>query len=785
MISSFPSEAFAAPWPWALAAAAAAASLLVALGRARRVRRRVPPALAKAAAEGAATFRLRDGRARALDAAARARLGWRGRLGLRRSAPARALFAGLSPADPENARPLERALDALEEGGVAFRQMLQDEAGRLWELAGLTAGAGAYLTLRGAEGAARELIALRREARALREERDRLAAIIDGAPILMWRRDAEGRLIWANAPYRALAGAQDGTQDGAKDGAQVGALRELRSGDPRAEGQGAFRAEGRRSAFEPATGRRRWFDVRLAPQPDGSELGYGIDAAPIVDAEASLRRFVETLTGAFANLSVGLAIFDAERRLGLFNPAFADLMGLDPAWLASRPGLSDVLVRLRESRALPDQADFASWRRELMSLFDDPAAADYAEMWNLPGERAIRVVARPHPQGAVAFLFEDVTETARLERKYLTEVKRRRATMDRLDEAVAAFGPSGAAQFANPAFARVWGFRPGDEGAPARLSDVVARCRELSRPPTDGAPDPWDRLLEMMAREDSRTAWAQRIDLKDGRALQARFAPLPDGSILTAFTDITAAERVAAALRERNEALEAADEVRSALISQLSERLRRPLGAIIGASRLLLDDAQAARGLDQRTIGCVNAVVRAAAEVEAVILGAGDMAPDISGEAAQAELGARRWGPAFAALVARAERAAAARGVRLDAEAAEPAAAAVIGASARSRRIVMSLATAAIQNTAPGGAVRLGCVVTQDGVRAWTEEPASGGGEDRGLAHELASRLAESCGARIDVSTDDGRTRVCCALPRAEIVSLPSGGRPEAPADSG
>ena len=65
---------------------------------------------------------------------------------------------------------------------------------------------------------------------------------------------------------------------------------------------------------------------------------------------------------------IGLAVFDKNRRLGLFNPALTDLVKIDAVWLAGRPSLRDFLERLRETRQMPEQKDFASWRRKLSEL---------------------------------------------------------------------------------------------------------------------------------------------------------------------------------------------------------------------------------------------------------------------------------------------------------------------------------------------------------------------------------------------------------------------------------
>ena len=63
--------------------------------------------------------------------------------------------------------------------------------------------------------------------------------------------------------------------------------------------------------------------------------------------------------------------------------------------------------------------------------------------------------------------------------------------------------------------------------------------------------------------------------------------PLPDGATLVTFADVTASKRYERALEERNEALIAADRLKSQFIGHVSYELRTPLTNIIGFSELL------------------------------------------------------------------------------------------------------------------------------------------------------------------------------------------------------
>ena len=64
-------------------------------------------------------------------------------------------------------------------------------------------------------------------------------------------------------------------------------------------------------------------------------------------------------------------------------------------------------------------------------------------------------------------------------------------------------------------------------------------------------------------------------------------SPLPDGATLITFVDVTDTKRYEQTLIERNEALVAADRLKSQFISHVSYELRTPLTNIIGFSELL------------------------------------------------------------------------------------------------------------------------------------------------------------------------------------------------------
>lgn len=66
---------------------------------------------------------------------------------------------------------------------------------------------------------------------------------------------------------------------------------------------------------------------------------HAVDVNAVVKSEIAQRNFVQTLAKTFAQLSIGLAIFDRNGQLALFNPALIDLTELPAEFLSGRPTL--------------------------------------------------------------------------------------------------------------------------------------------------------------------------------------------------------------------------------------------------------------------------------------------------------------------------------------------------------------------------------------------------------------------------------------------------------------
>lgn len=287
---------------------------------------------------------------------------------------------------------------------------------------------------------------------AMEEELDLLRRSLDQTPMLVWRQDAEERVTWANAAYLRRAEAQGDEPIGWP-------LPRLLESPRPVPGAGT---RTRRASLN-QNGAVSWYDCHSHHVGD-QVMMFALPADAAVRAERSLREFVQTLTKTFADLPIGLAIFDRQRQLQLFNPALIDLTSLPTGFLTARPTLFDLLDKLRELRMVPEPKDFRSWRQQMSNLESAAATGHHVEEWSLPGGQTYRVTGRPHPDGAVAFLFEDITSEMSLTRKFRAEMSLGHNILDNIGEAVAVFSPEGQMAMTNQVYRDLWPAAPDSLG---------------------------------------------------------------------------------------------------------------------------------------------------------------------------------------------------------------------------------------------------------------------------------------------------------------------------------
>jgi PAS domain-containing protein len=215
--------------------------------------------------------------------------------------------------------------------------------------------------------------------RALTEELGQMRAIAAGAPMMIWRELADGDVVWANAAYIAHV-----TKQVPADQKLAWPLPRIFERTATAQG-----IAGQRQRIDGPNDTSRWFDLISQTEGDG-RIVFAIPIDAAVQAETTLREFMQTLTKTFAHLPIGLAIFDRQRNLQLFNPALLDLTGLAPDFLSMRPTLSTVLDAMRDKNMIPEPKDYRGWRKMMSEMESAAASGLYEDMWSLPSGQTYR-----------------------------------------------------------------------------------------------------------------------------------------------------------------------------------------------------------------------------------------------------------------------------------------------------------------------------------------------------------------------------------------------------------
>ncbi len=420
--------------------------------------------------------------------------------------------------------------------------------------------------------------------------------LINLLPYPVWMRDSDLNIIYFNNKFSQMIGYNE---EGRSDAISLELDKQSKQLAQLAKEINMERSEERHIIVDGQRFLYQFFEIPVPTADIMVGCGYDMTSKELIKLE--LERHISAQSDLLESTASATAIYGSDTRIQFFNQAFVKLWDLDDRWLVTGPTYSQILEKLREKRKLPEQVDFQRFKNEQIKLFTD-LISTHNDFFYLPDGRYLRVIVIQHALGGLLFSYEDMTDRLELERSFKTLSAVQKETIDNLNEGITVFSENGKLELSNPKFLQMWKQEKDFVHSKPHVSELLSKMGSLFNPKIKWEEFKNDFILRISARRTSNIS----IELIDESLIDVLFVPLPDGGTLVSYHDVTDSMLVERSLRERNQALQEADRIKTEFLANVSYELRSPLTSIIGFSEAL--DKRFFGGLTKHQVDYVKSI---------------------------------------------------------------------------------------------------------------------------------------------------------------------------------
>jgi signal transduction histidine kinase/PAS domain-containing protein len=160
----------------------------------------------------------------------------------------------------------------------------------------------------------------------------------------------------------------------------------------------------------------RTLSLSVSPHPLGGLIFVYEDVTDRLALERSYNTLIEVQRESLDNLFEGIAVFGSDGRLKLHNPAYRKIWGLSEADLEGEPHISEIVEKTRVfyDADVPGGGDWPALKERIIAPIS--AGALVADRLDRQDGTVLQLATVPLPDGNVLLSYQDVSDTARVER---------------------------------------------------------------------------------------------------------------------------------------------------------------------------------------------------------------------------------------------------------------------------------------------------------------------------------------------------------------------------------
>ncbi len=311
--------------------------------------------------------------------------------------------------------------------------------------------------------------------------------------------------------------------------------------------------------------------------------GTGRDLTKETLAEERAAAAQSRLIDAIEAIPEGFMLLDKEDRLVLCNSRYREL----------HAPIADVLVPGTPFEEICRASAYAGLPAKAKG-HEEEWVADRLRRHNAPhfiveerqiGERWFQISEEHTRDGGTVVVQTEITGVKRREQELAEKTALLRATMEHMEQGLLVLDAQLRIKMWNDRWVELVQMPPELLGVGAPMAAILKLAAERGEfGPGDVEVQVQHRLKQLRETQSD----VAEFHPPNGRFIEMRRSPMPDGGSLFTFADITERKRVEADLRRAKDEAELASRSKTEFLANMSHELRTPLNAIIGFSDILM-----------------------------------------------------------------------------------------------------------------------------------------------------------------------------------------------------